>query len=142
MSMEKLTALLDAVRTDPRAKELLKDAAEPRSEEDMIRLCADIAPKLGFDITEDEIRAGVEAWTQERMKKTAADVEKLSDKDAEKASGGICWQGEDAPDGHELGCWMFYHDYDYQKKNNIWCERNMYCYSGYYSPVFCTDNWT
>ena len=141
MAIEKVKELIKAVKTDPKAKELLQGVSEPKSEEDMIRLCVEVAPKLGFDITADEIRAGVTEMERERREKTSAGIEKLSDEDAAKASGGICWTGEDAPDGHELGCWLFYHDYDYQKKNDIWCERNAYCITGYYSPAICTDDW-
>ena len=128
MSMEKLTALLDAVRTDPRAKELLKDAAEPKSEEEMIRLCADIAPKLGFDITEDEIRAGIAEMVRERMEKTAADMEKLPEDELKNAAGGACWTGDEAPDGHEMGCLIAYHGWQWSHDNDIWCRESYWCY--------------
>lgn len=79
MAIEKVKELLQAIRNDPKAKELLKGASEPKSEEDMIRLCAEVAPKLGFDVSETDIREAVAALSRERMEKTAADVEKLSD---------------------------------------------------------------
>ena len=48
----------------------------------------------------------------------------VSDEDLEKVSGGALWFGEDAPDGHEIGCLMaWYDDWDeYYFKNNI-CKR-------------------
>ena len=45
MAIEKVKELIKAIQTDPKAKELLKGASEPKSEEDMIRLCAEVAPK-------------------------------------------------------------------------------------------------
>ena len=141
MAIEKVKELLETVKTNPKAKELLKGAGEPKSEEDMIRLCAEIAPKLGFDITEAEIRAGVAEMERQRREKTSAGIETLSDEDAEKASGGILWNGEEAPDGHELGCYLTYHDYGYQKEKGIWCKRVYFCNSGYYTTTFCSNDW-
>ena len=39
--------------------------------------------------------------------------------------------GEDAPDGHEMGCIWFYHHYIYQKEMNIWCKKSYYCNGKY-----------
>ena len=127
MAIEKVKELLKALKTDPKAKELLKDVLEPRSEEDMIRLCAEIAPKLGFDITADEIRAGVAALAQDRRDRTAADVHKLSDEDVSQAEGGALWHNEDAPDGHEYGCVVFYHGEEWQIQNGYSCNMNHLC---------------
>ncbi|MBR6331900.1 MAG: hypothetical protein IKR78_02075 [Dehalococcoidales bacterium] len=45
----------------------------------------------------------------------------LSDDNLEKVSGGMLWFGEDAPDGHEIGCLVaWYEDWDeYYFDNNI-----------------------
>ena len=131
MAIEKAKELLKTIRTAPNSKELLKDAAEPRSEEDMIRLCAQIAPKPGFDVTEKEIRDAITAAAQERREKTAADIEKLTDDEMEKATGGAedkLWQGEDAPDGHEMGCLITYHGWYWSRDNDTWCRENYWCY--------------
>lgn len=69
MAIEKVKELIKAIQTDPKAKELLKGASEPKSEEDMIRLCAELAPKLGFDVSETDIREAVAALSRERMEK-------------------------------------------------------------------------
>ena len=139
MAIEKAKELLEAIRTDPKAKELLQGVSEPRSEEDMIRLCAEIAPKLGFDVSEADIREAVAALSRERMEKTAADVQKLSDDDITQASGGELWQGEDAPDGHEMGCMLTYHGFSYQWEHKIWCSNNYYCLSAHNTPPLCRD---
>ncbi len=88
MAIEKAKELLEAVKTDPKAKELIQEAGIPRNDEEFFHLYAEIASRLGFDITEEEIRAGIIALIQERREKTAADIEKLSDVEVEKAAGG------------------------------------------------------
>lgn len=140
--LDKVKELLNAVRIDPKAKELLQGVSEPRSEEEMIRLCAGIAPKLGFDVTEAEIREAITAAALERREKTAADMEKLSDDDVEKAAGGTedaFWTGEKAPDGHEMGCFAIYYSYAWQRDHHIWCRQEYYCNRGHYSADPCID---
>ncbi len=93
MAIEKVKELIKAVKTDPKAKELLDGVSEPRSEEDMIRLCAEVAPKLGFDVTEAEIRQGIaqEEWNRRENTDAAAEqIQKLSDSEVENAAGGSC----------------------------------------------------
>lgn len=142
MSAEKITELLNAIRTDPRARELLQGVSDPQNEEEMIRLCADIAPKLGFDVTEAELRASVAAAAQERRNRTAADMEKLSDDIVKNAAGGAedaFGQGEKAPDGHEMGCFLIYYSYSWQKDHDTWCKKEFYCTKGHYRPDPCLD---
>ena len=145
MATEKVMELLDAIRTDPKAKEMLKGTAKPKSDEEMIRLCAELAPSLGFDVTEDEIRAGVEAIKQERMKKTAADIQALSDEDAEKIAGGredLFRTGEDAPDGHEMGCFATYHNWRWSRDHDYWCTYDYYCYQHHHNLSYTCDTQT
>ena len=51
-------------------------------------------------------------------------AKKVDDKDLKNVSGGIFGFGEDAPDGHEIGCLLKYYDdwNDYVWKNYI-CEK-------------------
>ena len=107
----------------------------------MIRLCAQVAPKLGFDITADEIRAGIAEMERQRREKASAGMETLPDEEVESATGGILWTGEDAPDGHELGCYMAYHGYTYQKDNDIWRSKEYCCDGRYWVPGFCEGDW-
>ena len=66
MSMDKITKLLEEMRTNPKAKELIQEAGIPRNDEEFFHLYAEIASKLGFDITEEEIRAGIIALIKEK----------------------------------------------------------------------------
>ena len=134
MAIEKVKELLNAIRNNPKAKELLKGASEPKSEEDMIRLCSEIAPKLGFDVSETDIREAVAALAKERQAKTAADVEKLSDDEVAQASGGDLWFNEDAPDGHEYDCVLTYHSKDWQISHGYSCDMVHLCPVDYYAP--------
>ena len=127
MAIEKVKELIKAIQTDPKAKELLKGASEPKSEEDMIRLCAEVAPKLGFDVTEADIRETVAAAVQARKEKT---VQKLSDEDVAQASGGAFWTNDDAPDGHEYGCFLTYHSDKWQIEHGYSCPKEYLCSSG------------
>ena len=82
-----------------------------------------IAKELGFDVTAEELEQAVKA-----MRKAAGEATKeLSLDEMGKAAGGIFWTGEDAPDGHEMGCAISWHHYMYQKENNIWCNLSYYC---------------
>lgn len=46
-------------------------------------------------------------------------------------AGGAVWTGENAPDGHEMGCLLFYHYSSYNKKNDVWCQNEYYCTGSY-----------
>ena len=60
----------------------------------------------------------------EEKKNVEENAEKVDDKDLKNVSGGMFGLGEDAPDGHEIGCLSKYYDdwNDYVWKNYI-CEK-------------------
>ncbi len=64
----------------------------------------EVASKLGYEVTAEELA------------KELASSRELDDEELEKVSGGALWFGDDAPDGHEVGCWVTYYgswdDYD------------------------------
>ena len=93
MAIEQVKKLLEAIKSDPKAQELLQGVSEPKNGEEMIRLCAEVAPKLGFDVTEAEIRQGIaqEEWNRRENTDAAAEqIQKLSDSEVENAAGGSC----------------------------------------------------
>ena len=73
-------------------------------------------------ITAEELEQAVKAMRQE-----AEEPKELTLDEMDKAAGGVWWTGEDAPDGHEMGCAISWHHYTYQKENNIWCNMSYYC---------------
>ena len=97
-----------------------------------------IAKELGFDVTAEELEEAVKA-----MRKAAGEAAKeLSINELGKVAGGIFWTGEDAPDGHEMGCFMTYHHHQWSVDNNIWCKSTFYCTGSYTSddPDWSGDN--
>ncbi|SEG24588.1 nif11-like leader peptide domain-containing protein [Eubacterium ruminantium] len=90
----------------------------------------EIAVKLGYDFTNEEFEE---------------DSKELSANELENVSGGMFWFGEDAPDGHEVGCFFaFYLEWsNYYYANGI-CEKckskNVKKIEGSdYSYLICND---
>ena len=83
------------------------------------------AKEMGYHFTLEEL----ETAEKEVREKDRTDPEQLNANDLDSMAGGGFWQGEDAPDGHEMGCVVTYHRYNWQKENNIWCNSAYYCIS-------------
>ena len=83
---------------------------------------AAVAAELGYEITAEELAAAENALHVP----AEAEVVELDEADMDRAAGGGCWNGEDAPDGHEMGCHIFYHDNDYSQATGNFCERVYY----------------
>ena len=130
MKIEKVKEFLKAVGTDPEAQKSLQQMNKYEDVEGIIRYCAEAAKRLGFELTEEEIREGFQAMEAERRKKTAAvsnEIEELPDAEMKAVTGGALWLAEDAPDGHELWCFVFYHGFDYSWQNGLTCSWGHYC---------------
>ena len=130
MALENARKFLEQVMKDKalRARTAEKEPAEVVA----------IAKELGFDVTAEELEEAVKA-----MRKTAGEATKeLSIDELGKVAGGIFWTGEDAPDGHEMGCFMTYHHRQWCADNNIWCKSTFYCTGSYTSddPDWSGDN--
>ena len=137
MAIENAKELLKAIQTDPKSKELFNGAMEPRSEEEMIHLCMEAASRLGFNVQETDIREAIAEVTQERLNKTTADVQKLSDEEVSDVAGGDWWRCDDASDGHEYNCVAFWHGEEYQIQEGLSCQ-NVYLCS--YNVAVTTDS--
>ena len=136
MSMGKVKELLKAVKTDPKAQEALQGLTRPQDEEGIIRYYTEAVKKLGFDVTEVEIRETVANLARERQDETetaVSRIEALPDDALEQATGGagnlhsndIC---EDTYE-HRENCWA---NDGCDTNSNIYpkyeCEHN---YKGY-----------
>ena len=145
--MEKIRKLLDAVRTDPRAKELLGNLAAPKKVSDVVDGYAAAAKALGIDITKEEIHAGLKAIEDEQRASTAkAEKEALSDASLDAVAGGEngacestaqkgewCWASDSCAvlinfyDGENDGiedfeyCETHYTMNKYTKEQEVWC---------------------
>ena len=115
------------------AKRLLEDALA--NEELLVKLqemslekAAEAACGLGYDLTADELAAELEEY---RAAKAEEPVELLEGELDQVAGGGdgIFGDTEEAPDGHDMGCFLTYHGKAWSHENNTWCRRNYYCYT-------------
>ena len=97
-----------------------------------------IANESGYDVTMEEL---TEAEREYKRDKAAETDEKLSFDDLEGVAGGGLWTGDDAPDGHEMGCAISYHGTDWQIENNIWCLKHWYCQKSLYSTDCTGTSW-
>ena len=86
---------------------------------------AAIAGELGFEVTAAELTQAELALRRASAK--GEENMELSVNDLDQVAGGDFWAGDDAPDGHEMGCAISWHHYTYQKENNIWCNMSYYC---------------
>ena len=86
----------------------------------------------GYDVTMEELEEVDKALREAKAEET--DEAALTFDDVENVAGGTRIQsGDDASDGHEIGCVGCYHGYDWCEENNEWCYHNFYCNGGYYS---------
>lgn len=130
MKLEKAKAFLELVIKDETLRSRL---AEKEPDE-----AAAIAKELGFDVTAEELtQAGNEL---RRRPNNCETPEPLSPDDLDAVAGGYFFRGEDAPDGHEMGCVLPYHGYDWSRSTGNWCKSEYYCVATRYGegckPLF------
>ena len=124
---------LDMVHNDPKAKELAKSLPAPKSDAEAVEGYVRLAKDLGFDLTIDEIKAGLKAM--ENGRKAESDKVSLDDADLENVAGGA---NEGCEDTHSPGewCWFtdscsvlisFYGDEDTAKANQRIEKENAIC---------------
>ncbi|MBO6301821.1 MAG: Nif11-like leader peptide family RiPP precursor [Ruminiclostridium sp.] len=117
MSKEAANKLILELQTNEELKAKIKGFDDP---EQMIKA----AVEAGYDVTLQDLTDADKALRAAQAERTD---EKLSLEDLESVAGGKVWFGEDAPDGHEMGCEWSYHHEDWQKEHDIWCSNNYYC---------------
>ena len=85
---------------------------------------AELLKADGQEVGPDDVEKLWAEVTKYRQK----DDRKLSVDELDAVSGGVFWLGDDAPDGHELGCWSFW----YETWGDFYVENmDEYCYGGY-----------
>ena len=85
---------------------------------------AAIAGELGFEVTAAELTQAELA-----LRLAPANREKsveLNVNDLAQVAGGDFWAGDDAPDGHEMGCLITYHQWWTCEENKWWCHNYYY----------------
>ena len=95
---------LDAVRNDPKAKELIKAMPVPKDDKEASEGYVKIAKELGFDLTADEILAGLKSM--EQAQKAQSEKVSLDDADLENVAGGVLG----CSTTHDPGEWCWFSD--------------------------------
>ena len=117
MAKEQAMQFLKLLDSDEALQEQLRD----KTPKDAV----EVARGLSFDITEDELTQAAAALKAERANQV--DLEKLTLENLDTVAGGVFWDGETAPDGHELGCAIFWYGNQWQEKNGIYCGKMNLC---------------
>lgn len=119
MAAENAKAFIEKMNSDPALRAKLGSAVADNITE--------IAREAGFDTDAEEIER-----VFKQMRSESGDApEEITPDQMDQVAGGAMFCGEDAPDEHEMGCTLSYHHYDWQKENDIWCNRNYYCNGNY-----------
>ena len=115
MALENAQKFLERVMADEALRERVAEK-EPAE-------VAAVAKELGFEVTAEEL---IEAANMMR-KPDEENLKELSLAEMDQAAGGKWFLAEDAPDGHEFDCAIFYHSYSYHLETGYWCKENWYC---------------
>lgn len=118
MSIETAKRFLEQVKADEQLQKRMSGLKPGEVE--------GFAKELGFDVTGEEVEKALR-----QLRETGEQPKDLDPDELDNVAGGYWWMGEDAPDGHEMGCDITYHHYSYQKENNIWCNKEYYCNGDY-----------
>ena len=131
MANEKVTKLVKELQENATLREKIAAMNNP---EDMLKLAKD----SGFDVTMEELEEVDKALREAKAEET--DEIALSFDDVENVAGGmVAVEGEDASDGHEIGCEASYHGYKGCVENDEWCKTLLYCTSGNVRPTCVTS---
>ena len=142
MSKEEVKKVFEALRADPKTKELIGACEAPETPEEVMEIYAQVAKKLGFDVTSEELGSYIKELEEGRKARTREDVreiQNLDDEELDQVAGGSkehnscedtyrdkenCWYTD--------GCdniWNIYDDYVchivsscQQKQNDDWNE--------------------
>ena len=91
MASEKTLEILKEMKADPKAKELFEGMEKPTSPDEAISAYAQVAEKLGYGITAEDIREAVkqeETIRKAKTDKVVADMQELEDDDLGDVAGG------------------------------------------------------
>ena len=94
---------LDALRSDPKARELVKAIPAPKNDQEAAEAYVRIAKELGFDLTADEIQAGLKGM--EQAQKTQSEKVTLDMDDLANVAGGADERCDSTFDKGEW-CWF------------------------------------
>jgi len=121
--MKDIAKILGGLRNNPEAQAMMKDRARPESPEEEVREYTETARKLGYDVTEEDLRNYLaETWTalRQRTEASAGRIRELPEEELGEAAGG----------GDHKECYDTYKD-----RENCWwtdgCDMIHENYHGY-----------
>ena len=117
MAKEKAMEFLKLLDTDDTLREQLREKSPVEA--------AELARGLSFDVTEEELNEAVTELKADRASQNTPEL--LPDAELDRVVGGTFWDGELAPDGHEMGCAIWYYSDHWQEKNKIYCGKMSLC---------------
>ena len=88
---KKVKAFLEALKTDPKAQELIRDIPEPETTSSRIRAYAKIAKDLGYDLSDADLDAFIldqELYLQAKAEAAAKEIKELPEDELEEVAGG------------------------------------------------------
>ena len=95
---------LETLRTDPKARELIKAMPVPKNDQEAADGYAGLAKELGFDLTVDEIMEGLKSLEQKQ--KAQSDKVTLDADELDRVAGGK----DGCSDTHVPGEWCWFTD--------------------------------
>ena len=92
MSKESAIKFLRELRTNEKAKELLRGRERPKDKEDAIKAYAEVAAELGEDISPEDfaqVLEEIEAEIHQKTETVSSDMKELEDDDLQDVAGGF-----------------------------------------------------
>lgn len=114
MATENARNFLKSIESD----EALLEQIRKMEPEEIVQL----ARERGFDVTATEL----EAAAKQQRTPSAEEVRELDLDEMDNAAGGWLFYGDDAKDGHEMGCTLSYHGMEWSIENHEWCRYEYY----------------
>lgn len=91
MDREKIQKFLEAIQNDPGALELMKEMETPSDQDEAIKSYAGLAGKLGYEITESDLKEYLDREGKRMQQKTeeaSSQIQELPDDALDKVAGG------------------------------------------------------
>ncbi len=109
--MDEVRKFMEAMQNDPRAKELMDSMDVPVDEEKAVDVYLDLAKKLGFSISREELISWVQEKEEECMSRSErAEADMAEELDSEKMSMVAGGKGRENCFKSYLGKWCWYSD--------------------------------
>jgi len=93
MAIEQAKKFMVEMFKDEKAREMVKSMKAPQNEDEAVKAYAEVARKLGYDVTEEDLAELIGELKQkqaEATEKAIEDEEEISTENLEAVAGGVC----------------------------------------------------